>query len=398
MKKWKSGLILAVAVLTGASACSTSPSAPSVSFTAPVASQPSTGTTFKFKGQPVSLVVNNATRSGAADVTYSVEVATDSGFANKVFTKEGIAEASGATTNVTLTSLNGGATYYWRWKAIVDGVVGSPSTTQSFVVQQQVVLNSPSIVEPASGATASVARPTFTINNATRTGPAGPVTYEFQVSTSSTFSPLTASATVAEQGTRTSWTPNADLPETNLFWRVRAKDDENTEVSGFTGGTSFTLRLFNINDLTWINNPNISKWAETSKITSIDFSTGYILVDFDKRDGPGRWPDVAFGGGSNDGLQYTLGMCFNLGGKWFCSAAIQFWHGRDLHQSGPMVNVQYDWFYDALWGPMNGHQPAIGEPVAIFAVNGNVRDSLNWSIEQRTDFVVTPFGTSYTKK
>ena len=396
MRPWQSRVYLAVAALALASACSNNPATPSVSFSGPLASQPTNGTTFRFVAQPITLTITNAAKTGQAAVTYSVDVATDPAFATRVFTKDAIAEGSG-TTAVQLTSLTGGVTYYWRWKAVVDGVVGPASVAQSFIVLPQVTLNPPVAVSPGAGGTASSARPTFTVTNATRTGPVGPITYEFQVSTSSSFSPITASATIAEQPTSTSWIPTTNLPETTLFWRARARDDQNSEITGFSAVAAFSIRVFNVNDVTWLDNPNLSHWAETAKITSIDFSTGYVLVDFDKRSGPDQWPAVPFGAGSNDPLQYTLGMCFNLDGKWFCSAAIQFWPGRDLEASGPASNIALDWFYDTRWGPMAGHQPAFGEQVGIFVANGNVRDSLSWAIEQRSDIVIVPFGTNYRR-
>ena len=397
MKLWQSPVCLALA-LALSSACSKSPASPSVSFAGPLASQPVNGTSYRFLAQPVTLTITNSAKTGQAALTYSVDVATDPGFANKVFTKDGIAEGSGGTTTLQLASLAGGVTYYWHWKAVVDGVTGPASATQSFSVLGQVTLNTPGVVSPANGGTATSARPVFTVTNATRTGPIGSITYEFQVSTSSSFSPITASATVPEQAFRTSWTPSADLPAgTPLFWRARAKDDLNGEASGFSPATSFNIYVFDVNNVTWVDNPNMSGWAETSKITSIDFSTGYILVDFDKRAGGDQWPPAPFGDGGGGEIQYTLGMCFNMGGRWYCSAAIQFWPGRDLDASGPLVNVALDWFYDVRWKPMTGHQPAIGELVGIFAANGNVRDSLSWATEQRTDIVLLPFGTNYTR-
>src|SRR4051794_28359103 len=112
-------LVCVSMVLTGwlllPAACSKTPGAPSVSFTSPLASQPSNGTGYKFKEQPVTLTISNAVRTGQATATYSVEVATDTGFANKVFTRDAIPEGSGTTTSVTLGGLPGGATYYWHW-------------------------------------------------------------------------------------------------------------------------------------------------------------------------------------------------------------------------------------------------------------------------------------------
>ena len=100
MKKLVFSLVLGGGLF--AAACSNSPGAPSVSFTSPTASGPSNGASFKFKSQPVTVVIANAARTGSAAPTYSIEVATDPGFANKVFTQDGIAEGAGGSTTVTV--------------------------------------------------------------------------------------------------------------------------------------------------------------------------------------------------------------------------------------------------------------------------------------------------------
>jgi hypothetical protein len=62
-----------------------------------------------------------------------------------------------------------------------------------------------------------------------------------------------------------------------------------------------------------------------------------------------------------------------------------------------MNEIGINWFYDTRWGIMSGYQPSRGETVAIFAANGNVRDSKNWSIEQRTNFQLIQWGTSFIR-
>jgi hypothetical protein len=388
--------LLASLVLAGQVACSKTPGSPSVSFTAPQASQPANGSTFKFKAQPVTLAIVNAVRVTPVPATYSLEVATDAGFANKVYTKDGIAEGSGSTTSVDVSGLPGGATYYWRLKSVVDNVVSAPTPTQSFVVQPQIIISVPAISEPLSGVTVAEARPKFSTRNAARTGLVGTIFYEFQVSSSPAFSTITASATVQENSSgTTTWTPAADLPTASLFWRVRATDPSNTEVSAFTNATGFTVQPFDLQKAFIYNNPpDFKNWAETAKITLIDYSSGQVVVDFDKREGPGRWPDVGFGGGS---LEYTLGMCFNLGGQWHCSAAIQFWFGRELEAGGERNHIGDDWFYDARWGPMAGHQPRDGELVGIYVAAGNLRDSGNVIAKERSDIVIIPYGQNYRR-
>jgi hypothetical protein len=373
------------------------PNLPGTSFGAPQPAGPGNGTTFKFSGQPVTLTINNVPRTSPATVTYSVEVSSDSTFVNKVFTRDGIAEGAGATTNVTLGSLGGGATYYWRWYGVVDGVIGQPSAAQAFVVQPQIVIGAPVISDPASGATVGT-KPTFVTRNATRTGPAGAIVYEFEVSTTSAFTSTVASAAVPEQaGATTSWTPANDLPAGTLFWRVRATDPSNSEASPFTNGTSFAVQPFSLRDAVIHNNPqDLASWPETASITRIDFGS-HLVVDFDKRTGPGRWPDVPFGI-PGDSLQYTLGMCLNVSSRWHCSAVIHFWFGRALEDGGPPSNIALDWFYDqARWGAMAGHQPAQGEQVGIFAAAGNLRDNGLSIVKERTNVVLLPFGTNYRK-
>jgi hypothetical protein len=395
MRKLVLGLTLMV--LGVVSACTKAPGAPSVSFTSPLAALPANGTTYKFKDQPVSLTIGNAVRTSPATVTYMVEVATDTAFANKVYTKEGVAEGTGTSTAHQIANLAGGVTYYWRWKTVVDGVVGQPSPTQSFLIQQQIIIQPPLVNDPVSGATVSVPRPTFVTRNATRSGLVGVIFYDFQVSTSSGFGTITASATIAEQaGGTTSWTPAVDLPAATLFWRVRATDPSNTEASAFTGGTSFVVQPFTLKNAIVLNNPgDLANWAETTNITLADTSGQYVIVDFDKRQGPGRWPESGFGDG---GIQYTLGMCLNVGGQWYCSAVIQFWDGRELEAGGETRFIADDWFYDSRWGAMQGHQPQQGELVGIFVAQGNLRDLGQTSVKERSNVLLIPYGTRFVKK
>ena len=52
---------------------------------APQASQPANGASYNFNQQPITLAITNVVRTGSETVTYSVEVARDTGFTNKVF-------------------------------------------------------------------------------------------------------------------------------------------------------------------------------------------------------------------------------------------------------------------------------------------------------------------------
>jgi hypothetical protein len=378
--------------------CSKTQSSPSVTFTAPIAGKPGDGTSYRFTAQPVTVSIVNAVKTGPATTTYSIEVASDSGFSTKVYTKDGIAEDASGSTAVTLPTLNadaGDVNYYWHWRATVEGVASAPSATQHFVIQQKVVVNAPTPRQPAQGATASSTRPTFTAANASRQGATGAIAYLFQVSTSSSFSSINAQATVAEgpggQNGTTSWTPNTELPATTLFWRVQAADNSNAVTSAFSSTQSFSIQPFlDMHTAQIINNPaDLASWPETTKITSIDFNTGYMMVDFDKRL-TGEWPESGFG------VEYTLGACFFLEGQWRCSAVIQFWTGRDLEASGPAGEIGNNWYY-GRWGIMDFHQPAIGELIGVFVAQGNLRDIGESTLHERSNVVLIPFGTNFNR-
>lgn len=399
MRKWMFSSIAAAGLCLGAARCTNQPGTPTVTFTSPQASGPASGFSYKFKDQPITLVITNAVRTASATVTYAVEVAADAAFTQKVFARDGIPEGGGMTS-VTISSLpasSGDVTYYWRSTATIDGVASQPTATRSFVVQQQIVVNAPVLSAPANASTTTEVRPTFVVRNATRQGAVGAITYKFQVSRESEFSSLLFDATVPEaSGGLTSWTPGSDLPAGTIYWRVQARDDANGEASGFATPRSLVVEEFDVRKAVfWANPAGIADWPQTARITSVDFSTGYVLVDFDRRMGPNPWPET--GNAFFGPIQYTLGMCFRLSGQWHCSAPTRFWVGRDLEASGPASEIADNWYYDpARWGPMAGHQPAQGELIAIWVGQGNLRDVANGArINERSNFAMVRFGQNY---
>src|SRR5690349_9690882 len=75
------------------------------SVAAPRPVQPANGANILNSSQPVTLVVQNAVITRSAAATYTFEVATDSGFATKAQTKDGLAEGAGGQTSVKLDTL-----------------------------------------------------------------------------------------------------------------------------------------------------------------------------------------------------------------------------------------------------------------------------------------------------
>jgi hypothetical protein len=145
----------------------------------------------------------------------------------------------------------------------------------------------------------------------------------------------------------------------------------------------------------WSSPYNLGSWAQTANITKIQFGNGIFTFDFDKRTGPGRWPDVPFGSGN---LEFTLGMCLNIQGHWNCSAVIQYWFGRPTEAP---TSIAQNWFYDFRWGPMAGYQPAYGEEVGIFVGAGNLRSITDCKVRcgsyvfERSNVAIIPWGHNY---
>jgi hypothetical protein len=333
-------------------------------------------------------------------LTYTFQVASDGAFASIVATKENVAQGAGQTS-VTLDKLAGAKTYYWRARANGGSVNGLFSAGRAFNIGPEVVLQAPILVSPANGGTLSGQAPLL-VNNVARSGPAGALSYRFEVSDSTAFSNLVFTSTVGEGSNQTSTIMNANLT-TNVtyYWRVRASDPSNAVTGPYSSVSSFRYVPFDMSQAIIVNSPpDLATWPEAAKITSITITPDNFPVEFDRRDGPGRWPDVVPAGFKGP-LQYTLGMCVNPNGnQWYCSGVVQFWYGRVLTDSGSPSRVGEEWFYDpARWGPINFYQPRDGELVGIFVGSGNLRDGNNITrvtcpaVCERSNVALIPWST-----
>ena len=366
----------------------------SVSITSPVQITPADGQKFRYADQPLTLTVRNAAATGSGAVTYTFQVASDAAFTNLVSTKDSVAQGANGQTSTQIDMLAGNANYFWRVRANAGGGAGLFFKSRTFFVGPQVVIQAPAQVSPSNGGTSNGAAPTLTVSDSARTGPAGAITYRFEVSDSSSFANLIGVATVGEQSGQTTASVNGNFTaNATYYWRVRADDVANGVSSPYSSVWSFKYVPFDMHQAIIMNSPyDLADWAQTGTITSIVFTPDAFLVDFDKRDGPNRWPDTPFGAGS---LEYTLGMCLNINSQWYCSAVVQFWYGRELSASTPPWNVATAWFYDgARWGPMAGHQPQDGETVGIFACAGNCRNNTAGDasyVKERTNVALIPW-------
>jgi hypothetical protein len=150
-------------------------------------------------------------------------------------------------------------------------------------------------------------------------------------------------------------------------------------------------------EITFVAGPNIGAWPATASITRLSIRLDGVEVDFTKRDGPDRWPDVRTPGWDGD-LQYSLGMCLRVGGRWYASAPIETWSGHhviggaiqasNVEGSG-IGQIPKNWFYDARWAPMNGYQPKAGEMIGLFVCAGDARNNFN-PVRERSNIVLVP--------
>jgi hypothetical protein len=150
--------------------------------------------------------------------------------------------------------------------------------------------------------------------------------------------------------------------------------------------------MLNIRDSRIVNAPNVADWPITTALTAVSFDGAVTRVDFTRKDGPNRWPDVTPTGWTGP-LQYTLWLFVKNGNQWVGSGFIQFWHGRDGsgNAADPDVPSVYNkhWYYAERWSPIFGHGPiAPGEEIGFMVTSGNQRDSAGPdSVHERSNVV-----------
>lgn len=160
---------------------------------------------------------------------------------------------------------------------------------------------------------------------------------------------------------------------------------------------------FDLASATILNSPpDIASWPQTTTITRLVLGPRGVGIEFSKRDGDGRWPDVEDPTrwacdpvcGS---IQYTLWIVLNVDGAWYASGCLEYWYGLDgptFGQGGPPSQYAMNWYYDAIrWAPMTGHQPTVGEQVGFFVAAGDHRNNGLSTVMERSNVVLVPFPT-----
>ncbi len=198
-----------------------------------------------------------------------------------------------------------------------------------------IVINAPTPVSPADGATTS-GWPTFTVNNATHTGPAGALVYRFDISPSADFSVVTLTGTVSETPTQTSFTPSSSQPppvQAALFWRAAAIDQINSVLSPASAAQSF-------------------KYASTTT----------VAINIALQQGVALWPGVQPPGQDGHailGNSWNVARVTSFGGTTFLSPEIQELQVFDLLDRGFAPQAAIDWMHSNGYSTIAGYYPNI---------------------------------------
>ncbi len=205
---------------------------PGVNITPPTPVEPRDGIKIAVDQQPLTLLLSNAETNGERPLSYVFEVATDTGFTNKVFTREGVKPGECRTALRLPDPLASGRTYYWRAQA-VDGANSSPiSSLAFFTIFTPIVIDKPRLEFPVNNVRIDDFQPEFRFSNAARSGPIGGINYVLELSDTDSFVNKVAIWTFREEPGRTTFnSPHALTGDKQFFWHVHAYDTS-TNASG----------------------------------------------------------------------------------------------------------------------------------------------------------------------
>lgn len=241
--------LLAIGVCLTAAGCGTerssNPLSPSVAgpiagvtITAPKPLEPANGAEFN-TGQPVTLLMENASSTSERPFWHKIEVALDSAFAQQVMTADKVMPGANGRASYTINSgLVAGRVYYWRAVALDGANTGPYSNFANFRVVDPTTVGTPAPISPVNGETIASTTPTLVARNTANTGSPGPITYRFEVATDPGFAQMVAVWSAARSGGDTTSVTGGGLAAgTTFYWRVIASDGAFT--SAYSTAQSF---------------------------------------------------------------------------------------------------------------------------------------------------------------
>jgi len=201
--------------------------APVILPTAPTLISPANLSTGQLTSPTLSWSAVNGT------INYGLQISTNANFSTTILNLIGL-----TTLNTLVSGLTAGTTYYWRVNATNASGTGAWSNVFSFTTTDVVnpppvggILSVPTLQLPADRATGISRTPILTW-----TPIPGASTYDVQISTSTTFTPVTVNLTAVSAN---SVQISTVLASRRLYyWRVRAVNG--TSVSGWSALRRFT--------------------------------------------------------------------------------------------------------------------------------------------------------------
>lgn len=231
-----------------------------------------------------------------------------------------------------------------------------------------IVINAPTAVSPTGNPIVASTQPTLIVTNASRTGPAGPVAYLFQVTEDVSFTSNVLEWRVSEQSNQTSLTvPQALATATTCFWRARAYDG--STVGGWSAIQTFRTPSpssptppssgFDLSRAVIVLGPkNFASWPETARITAISQGGGSLCIEHTML---GRWPRTVFFDDPNtliEGNQWYFAL---INGTWYGGAGEWVRPGQSCKGFGGGSEE----FYDVNQEPLHSWNPRPGDLVGI---------------------------------
>jgi hypothetical protein len=242
-------MLLALAPLVAVTACTASKSSnplspeiagpiPGVEISAPKTLEPIASFQIPVDQQPVTLLAENAGSNGVRPLSYVFEVSADSAFSNVVYRRDGVPPGDGGRTSVRLADrLAPDHSYFWRVRAQDGANVGPFSPTATFDIYTPIVINPPDLQTPGVNEVNVGLRPTFTVRNATHSGPVGPLRYLFELSDSASFANKVFQDVPEGSGSTSIPMPSDLSYSTVYYWHARAFDAKTigpwSETRGF---------------------------------------------------------------------------------------------------------------------------------------------------------------------
>jgi hypothetical protein len=268
--------------------------------------------------------------------------------------------------------------------------------------QVQIVLGEPNPLFPTANLSIDGLHPRFTVADSSRSGPAGAVSYLIELANDEAFTSKVATWSVPEQPNQTVLDPPLDVSFSKVYyWHVRASDP--TTSGPWSRTLAFATKdppppvntggqdALDLHQVTVVGSArDVADWPITAKINVLDFAAQGVDIEFTKKNGAGRWPDVV-PAGWDGGIQYTLWMVVNVDGHWYTAGGVEYWYGLG-RSGGPPSQFANNWYYNPqIWAPLTNHQPGVGEQVGFFVTAGDARAKDFRIVTERSNVVVVPF-------